>query len=159
MTLRIEDKTSEHFEKLIEDSLALVFLKIPKEDLQGIEKILLLDECPDKVFKRSGGFYCAAHDEAPAYIELYPQKIIEGIPFLLPKIRFFKKYSIVRMFLHELGHHNYWKEDMNKKEEEANKYMLSYLWKIYGAWNYFFNFMGLLGDTVRNERCQNSITS
>lgn len=146
---KIEDKTSQHFGKLVEDALEKAFSVIPNEDLKKIDKILLLDECEDEEFKWTGGFYCLGHDGLPTLIELYPPKIIAAKPFFLPKTNFSKKYSIVKMFLHELGHHKYGIQDMGKREAEADKYMLFYLLKLYGGWVYFFDFMSRLDYFLR----------
>lgn len=149
--IKIEDKTRLHYKKLVEDSLKTIFLILPKEDLEGIDKVLLLDKCQDKDFEWSGGFYRSAKNGNLAYIELYPEKILKGIPFFLPRLHFFKRYSIVRMFLHELGHHNSWDQnDLSTIEPMADKYMFLYLKKIYGIWNSFFYFFGFLDTVLKN---------
>lgn len=147
--IKIEDKTTNHFGKLVEDALKIAFPVIPKEDLDGIDKILLLDECPDEEFKETGGFYCASHEGHPNYIELYPPKIINAKPFFFPKTNFSKKYSILKMFLHELGHHKCGIKDMDEREIEAEKYSLFYLKKIYGWWIYFFDFIARIDEAIR----------
>ena len=149
--LKIEDRTTKHYGKLVEDALQVVFSTLPEEDLKGIDKILLLDECEDEEFKWAGGFYSASHDAQPAYIELYPPKIIKAQPFFLPKVYFFNKYSIVKMFLHELGHNKYGIKDMREREIEDEKYMLLYLEKLYGKWVYFYDFMGMIDNIFRKK--------
>jgi len=151
--LEIEDKTTKGFIKLVEGALKPVFSIIPAEDLRGINKILLLDECEDEEFKLTGGFYCAAHDnQTSTYIELYPPKIIDAKPFFVPKTNFSKKYSIVKMFLHELGHHKCGIKNMKTREIEADKYMLLYLKKLYGKWIYLFDFMARIDSVLKTLR-------
>lgn len=151
--IKIEDKTIKHYGTLVQDSLKRLFPILPPIDIEGIEKILLLDKCPDPDFEWCAGFYRASKDRNLAYIELYPEKIINGIPRFLPKIYVFKKYSIVRMFLHELGHHNLWdKNNPSKKEAMADKYMLFYIDKFYGYYNIFFNFMGFIDAILSKIR-------
>lgn len=147
--LKIEDKTTKHYGKLVENALRVVFATLPEEDLKDIDKILLLDECGDEKFKWAGGFYSVAHDAQPAYIELYPPKIIKAQPFFLPKIDFFNKYSIVKMFLHELGHNKYGIKNMKTREMEAEKYTLLYLEKLYGKWVHFYDFLGAIDNLFR----------
>lgn len=156
LDIPIEDKTIKGYKKIIGDSLRKVLLVIPDRELIGIQKILLLDKCPDEQYKYAGGFYCSSEGRRDVYIELYPPKIIEAIPKFLPRIKFFKEYSIVRMFLHELGHHHCNISDIKNREISANEYMDKYLWKIYGRWNVFFKLMGdinsILYPTLKNER-------
>ena len=144
--IKVEDRTSKHLGKLVEEALGPLFLVVPKEDLNGIDKILLLDKCSDAEFSWAGGFYCKPPNGESAYIELYPSKIINAQPVFLPRIKFFKKYSIIKMFLHELGHHKTGIENLEKRENEAEKYMLSYLKRIYGNWVYLFDFMARIND-------------
>lgn len=156
--LKIEDKTTEHFGKLVEEALELVSFSVPEKDLGGIEKILLLDECGDVEFNWAGGFYRKSPDGQSAYIELYPSKIINAQPVFLPRIKFFKKYSIIKMFLHELGHHKAGIENLEEREIEAEKYMLSYLKKIYGNRIYLFDFLAKI-DRSKNKNSNNSTIS
>ncbi len=147
--IKIEDKTTKKFGKLVENALQPVFSTVSVGDLQGIEKIILLDECDDADFKKVGGFYCLGHDGLPTQIELYPPIIIKGMPFFLPKLRLFKMYSIVSMFLHELGHHKCGIGDLEKRENYAQEYMFLYIKKLYGNWFYFYNFMGRIDYILR----------
>ncbi len=147
--IRIEDKTSKKFGNLVEKALQPIFSLIPAQDLQGIDKISLLDECPDPKFKKTGGFYCLGHDGSSTHIELYPPRLVEGIPFFLPKISFFQKYSIVIMFLHELGHHKCGIKNLEKREVYADEYMIPYIKKLYGGWFYFFCLMGKIDYGIR----------
>ena len=66
--LKIEDKSSGGWRKFIEVCLKSVFSVIPEEDLEGIEKVIILDECADKEYCWVGGFYNATHDNEPASI-------------------------------------------------------------------------------------------
>jgi len=147
--LTIEDKSSKGWKELVELCLKSVLSVIPGEDLEGVKELLILDECPDKKFKWAGGFYNAAHDSMPASIELYPPKILEAQPFFVPKIIFFNKYSIIKMFLHELGHHKYGILDISTREKKADEYLLTYLTKLYGRWVYFFDFLGTIDRLIR----------
>lgn len=149
--LKIEDKTAKHFGPLVEEALKTLFCVIPEQEIKGIDKILLLDECPDKDFRWAGGFYRAAYKEFPAYIELYPIKIINAKPFFLPKTKFSKKYSITKMFLHELGHHIYGIKNLKEREKQADGYMVFYLKKLYGNWIYFFDLMGKIDYFLRER--------
>lgn len=145
--LEIEDKTTEHVGKFVREALKSVFSVIPKDDFDGIVKILLLDECPDKGFNWAGGFYRLADDGYHASIELYPPKIIAAIPSFLPKIKYFKRFSIIKMFLHELGHHKFGIKNLKEREINTEKYTLLNLKKIYGRRVYFFDFMDTI-DTI-----------
>lgn len=147
--IRIEDKTTAHYKDLVKEALNSVSSVVPPEDFVGIEKIVLLDECPNPEFKWAGGFYYSSCSNESAIIELYPPKVLSAKPSFFPKIKFSKKYSIVKMFLHELGHHNLWDEDRPEtKEMLADKYMVSYLQKIYGNWIYFFDFLARIDDLI-----------
>ena len=148
----LKDESSGNWGKFIEDCLNSVLKIIPENDLNGVEEILILDECPDGEYSWAGGFYNAKHDSTPASIELYPPKIIAGQPFFLPKTKFFKKYSIIKMFLHELGHHKYGISSLETREREAQEYMLSHLKKMYGNWIYFFDFLAKLDNFFRNNK-------
>lgn len=149
--LRIEDNTGKRWDKFIEICLEHVLEAIPNEDINGIEKIIILDECPDKDYYWAGGFYNAPHDDIPASIELYPSKIISAQPSFLPKTNFFKKYSIIKLFLHELGHHRYWTQEVEKREYMAERYAIKYLIKLYGKWVYFFDFLGSIDCIFRKN--------
>ena len=152
--VKIEDKTTKRFGRRVEDALKLILSVMPKESLSGIDKILLLDECPDKEFKYAGGFYCMAHNGQSAYVELYPPKILNAMPFFLPRLKFFVNFSIIKMFLHELGHHTYGIENRQEREIEAQRYMIRHLKNLYGKWIYFFDFMGIIDDFFRKKRDQ-----
>jgi len=142
----IEDKTTKGYKNLVEDALKFVFQFIPEEDLKGVEKIILLDECQDDEYKWAGGFYYAAHEGRDAVIELYPPKIIDAKPFFIPRSKFSNAYSIAKMFLHELGHHQFGVENLEGREFKAQEYMLLYIKKIYGNWIYFFDFLARVND-------------
>lgn len=142
----IEDRTNKGYKNLVENILKHAFYFIPAEDLEGIEKIILLDECQDREFKWAGGFYYA-YEEKDAIIELYPPKIIDAKPFFVPTSKFFNSYSITKMFLHELGHHKF--GNVQEREFKAQEYMVLYIKKIYGNWIYFFDFLARLDNFLR----------
>lgn len=145
--LQIEDKTTKHYKQLVEEAIRPLFSIIPTEDLKNIEKIVLFDECPEVGFKWAGGFYYSAYNGKGAIIELYPPKILAAEPFFVPKTRFSAKYSIVKMFLHELGHHKTGNLDSQSREFKAQEYMVKYIKKIYGVWIYFFDFLAKIENS------------
>lgn len=147
--IKIEDKTNKHYKLLVEDAITPVFSILPTEDLRNIEKIVLLDECPKSEFKWAGGFYYSGYNGKGAIIELYPPKILAAKPFFAPRTRFSNKYSIAKMFLHELGHHKMGNLDLKNREFKAQEYMVIYIKKIYGSWVYFFDFLARIDDLLR----------
>lgn len=149
--IKIEDKTTKHYKTLVEDAIAPVFSIIPIEDLKDIEKIVLSDECPKSEFKWAGGFYYSGYNGKGAVIELYPPKILATKPFFVPRIKLFNKYSIVKMFLHELGHHKMGNQDLQNMEFKAQEYMIMYIKKMYGNWIYFFDFLARIDDSIRKK--------
>ncbi len=144
----IEDKTTAHYKNLVREALSSVFSIVPAEDFTGIEKIVLLDECPNSKFNWAGGFYYSSCNDKGAIIELYPPKILSAKPFFFPRTKFSNGYSIVKMFLHELGHHKTGNLDSQNRELQAQNYMLTYIQKIYGYWIYFFDFLARIGDLI-----------
>lgn len=150
--IEIIDNTSTHYKNLVEESLSSVFSVIPAEDFIGIEKIVLLDKCPNPNFEWVGGFYYSGNDDKGAIIELYPPKILDAKPLFFPKTKFANRYSIVKMFLHGLGHHKTGNIEPQNREFNAQKYMLIYIQKIYGNWIYFFDFLAKIDNLIRNRK-------
>lgn len=156
--LKIEDRSSGKWGKFVEDCLKSIFIVVPEKDLDGIEKVLILDKCPDTEYSWAGGFYNARHGAMPASIELYPPKIIAAQPNFLPKVNFFKKYSIIKMFLHELGHHKCGISDLGERERKAQEYMLLYIKKIYGSWIYLFDLLARIDEVfIKIRKPQESL--
>lgn len=149
--IKIEDKTTAHYKNLVEEALNSVFSIVPAEDILGIEKIVLLDKCPNSKFEWAGGFYYSSRNDEGAIIELYPPKILSAKPFFFPKTKFSNKYSIVKMFLHELGHHKTGNLDLQNREFKAQNYMLTYIQKIYGNWIYFFDFLARIDVLIERK--------
>jgi len=135
---------------------------IPGKDTQGVGTLVLMDKTISETHKRSGGMYFLERDNMPARIELYLEQLINSIPEFVPKLGIFVNYSIVRMLLHEIGHHVNQKYAYEKDEagweESAGEYALKYLWKIYGFWMYVFLTLGSLDmrNLKNRERYYNS---
>lgn len=147
--LKIEDRSSAKWEEFIKDCLKSIFKVVPEEDLNGIEKVLILDECPNKKYNWAGGFYYSARNNQGAIIELYPPKIINAKPTFFPKTKFSTKYSVAKMFLHELGHHKNGYLPLDQREQKAEEYMLKYLQKIYGNWIYLFDLLARIDNFLK----------
>ena len=142
----IEDKTDKTFFEIVKESCSLVSNYIPKSDLEKIEKLVILNQNKDSEYKESGAMYYLEKGNTPALIEIYPLVIFEAMPKFLPRNNFFKRYSIVRLLLHEIGHHVYrkyaYKRDKRNWEGAAYQYMNQYVWKIYKFWNILFRLAG-----------------
>src|SRR3989338_9370711 len=121
--ITIQDKTTAGFEKLVRVSINKIISILQDNELEGLSEVVLLNECPREECKKAGGLYYSKSDNQSAYIELYPPIIINAIPKFLPRVKYFKIYAIIRMFLHELGHHCCGGKDVELREERANQYM------------------------------------
>jgi hypothetical protein len=123
---------------------------IPNRDMQAIDKFVILDRNENNESPNAGGMYFLKREKNPAYVELYIEQILNGIPQFVPKFGMFFKYSIIRMILHEIGHHvnsQYaYEKDIDAWEKHSKIYTTRYLWKIYGLWMYIFLTLGSINN-------------
>lgn len=142
--MKIENKLAKYkkYYKNVCISIAAICKQIPDENIQAIDKIVLLDSHENVNYKHVGGMYFLKRDSNPAYIEVYVKELIYGMPKGIPKAWIFLNYSFARLILHEIGHHvnqNYaYERNSDEWELTANKYGFKQLWKIYGLWMYIF---------------------
>lgn len=136
------------FFQLIQWSMECIDKHIPIEDVYMLDRVVVLDKNISENYPDAGGIYYHELEGEPAFVELYMEEIISGIPRFLPRIDCFIKYSILKMLLHEVGHHVNKEcvhlEDREQWEYEASKYEMKYLWKIYGYKMYIFLTLGTI---------------
>jgi len=139
-------KKNDKYSTPFHDCVRVTKKHILSKDIENIGRIIFLSENKRINYHNAGGMYFLQRENNPAYIELYLQQIINVIPAWLPRQGIFLKYSIVRMILHEIGHHvnvRYaYERNRVAWERASEQYANRYLWKIYGLWMCLFLTIG-----------------
>ena len=111
--MRIEVKTT-CFPRLTEWHTRRVLKWIGRRDLEGLEVIEVIDECPDdpesltvRPFLRgflNNGHYLRKMKNRPAQVVVYARDVYFGIPTLLVATPL-ATLKLARTLIHEVGHH------------------------------------------------------
>ncbi len=142
MTLKIENRLQKNILGFnIERNARKLIDVIPKQDLIGLERIIIVEEIKGKRKSKYAGVYKQRQGYQPSTIELSKNAIFKGMPkifFLLP---FIAKFTLAGVLYHEIGHHYHhkYKHGVAKQKEEAfaegyNKKMLK---KAFWGWRFF----------------------
>ena len=106
---------------------------VPKEDLIGLSKIVIIDEPLDskwaKQYPWAAGAYFEKFQNRNAYIELYFKKIYSTLPNWFFRFPFLPQHSISYVLFHEIGHHaQKMKHGLGKNviEKDAGTYAKKY---------------------------------
>lgn len=155
--MKIENRLVEYnrYHRNICACIATICKHSRSEDIQYLDKIVLLDSHDSINYKHVGGMYFLKRNSNPAYIEVYVKQLVHGMPKFVPKFWIFMQYSFARLILHEIGHHVNKKFAYERNREEwertASEYEFSQLWKIYGLWMYIFLTMGSFDKRINKH--------
>ncbi len=152
--MKIESQLTINKEKIkrIQVCVDAVLKHVPDQDLQGIEKLIVIENREKEAYNDAGGMYYLERDGRPAFIELYLKQIVSKIPKFVPRTWIFFNYSIINMLLHEIGHHVHREFALTREGEKwemaAGQYAYRQLWDIYGFWMVIFLTIGSINRII-----------
>jgi len=152
--MELHDKLNQYkrFSHLIKKIMDCIDEYIPIDDVHQLDRVVVFDKNLNEKYPYAGGMYYLKKNDEPAFIELYMEELLNGIPRCIPRVGYCIKYSILRMLLHEIGHHvnrKYaYERDRDRWESESSKYAMQYLWDIYGYQMYIFLTLGSIAKQV-----------
>lgn len=91
-----------NFEKAIKRLLNV----IPKDHLNKLNKVIVMNTSPEKKFSNAEGLYYSSNNGKPAHIILIANNMFKGFPnWFLRTFPYFTNYFIADVLFHEVGHH------------------------------------------------------
>lgn len=136
MSLKIDNQLQSGIHGFnIEKIVAKLLRVVPKEDLVGLERIVIVDQITKE---ETLGIYKYKHNFKPTSIEISFKSIYKGMPKFLFFLPFIPKFLLADVLYHEIGHHyerNFF-HGIGKKEREkfADNYGKKMSKKAFWGW-------------------------
>jgi hypothetical protein len=137
LSIKIENQYKEGVPINIEKTVNNLLIKVPKEQLVGLDTIVIVNKVTHKRGRKADGLYWPKIGSESARIEIAIGEIYKGMPRFVFFLPFIAKFMLADVLFHEIGHH-YQSFTHNLKKEEwenfATKYKKKMLKKTFLWW-------------------------
>lgn len=161
MSVRIEKRYQGDVPINLEKMTKKLLIKVHREHLIGLDKIIIVNRVTHKRDQKAGGLYWQKKGREPAGIEIAIDTIYKGMPRFIFFLPFVSKFMLASVLYHEIGHHYQYSTHNLKKEEWerfAEKYKTKMLRKTFFLWRLLLSpFTPLVNwlNNMLNEKKEN----